>query len=259
MTPVPLNWVKGPEEIAMAAARHAAELLAHKPDAAIALPTGNTPVGLYRRLAELHAAGRFSCPQARFFNLDEFVGLSPEDPRSYGAFLWQHVFRPLNVAPGQVRLLRGTAPDLAAECRRFDQAIAQAGGLDLAILGLGSNGHIAFNEPGSDWNAATREVVLTEATRRGQSPSFAREADVPCRALTMGLRTLREARAILLLISGSGKAEAIAAMLRSKPDKNWPVTAILDHPNLTILADSALDPKRAAGAPQAHPGGPGAE
>ncbi len=251
--------MKGPEEIAMAAARHVGELVAHKPDAAIALPTGNTPVGLYRRLAERHAAGQFSCPQARFFNLDEFVGLSPEDPRSYGAFLWQHVFRPLSVTPGQVRLLRGTAPDLAAECRRFDQAIAQAGGLDLAILGLGSNGHIAFNEPGSDWNAATREVVLTEATRRGQSPSFGREADVPRRALTMGLRTLREARAILLLISGSGKAEAIAAMLRSKPDQNWPVTAILDHPMLTILADSALDPKLAAGMPQPLPGGPGAE
>jgi glucosamine-6-phosphate deaminase len=243
----------GPAEIALGAARHVVELLAHKPDAAIALPTGNTPIGLYRRLAELHEKGQFSCPQARFFNLDEFVGLSPEDPRSYGAFLWQHVFRPLNVKPSQVRLLNGAAPDLAAECRCFDQAIAQAGGLDLAILGLGSNGHIAFNEPRSDWNAVTREVVLTEATRRGQRSSFAREADVPRRALTMGLRTIREARAILLLISGSGKADAIAAMLRSKPDKDWPITAILDHPRLVIMADSALDPELAAGAPSVLP------
>ncbi|MGH6880183.1 glucosamine-6-phosphate deaminase [Hypericibacter sp.] len=242
----------------MAAARHVVALLAQKPDAAIALPTGNTPIGLYRRLAELHEKGQFSCPLARFFNLDEFIGLSPEDPQSYGAFLWRHVFRPLGVNPARLRLLDGTAPDLPAECRRFDQAIAQAGGLDLAILGLGSNGHIAFNEPGSDWNAVTREVVLTEDTRRGQQSSFAREADVPRRALTMGLRTLREARAILLLISGSGKAEAIAAMLRSKPDRNWPITAILDHPRLVILADRALDPARAAGAPSAPSGRGGA-
>ncbi|QEX24405.1 glucosamine-6-phosphate deaminase [Hypericibacter adhaerens] len=256
--PLPLNWLEGPGEIANAAAQHVATLIARKPDAAIALPTGSTPVGLYRRLAELQGKGRFSCPQARFFNLDEFIGLSLDDPRSYGAFLWQHVFRPLSVSPSQVQLLRGAAPDPAAECRRFDQAIAQAGGLDLAILGLGSNGHIAFNEPGSDWNAGTREVVLTEATRHGQRSVFGREADVPHRALTMGLRTLREARAILLLIAGSGKAAAVAAMLRSRPDKNWPVTAILDHPKLTILADRALDPARAAGAPPAFPGSPGA-
>src|SRR5260370_6501421 len=117
--------MEGPGEIAIAAARHVVELFAHKPDAVIALPTGNTPVGLYRRLAELHEKGQFSCPQACFFNLDEFVGLSPEDPPSYWAFLWPHVFRPLDVSPPQVPPLNRTATGLPAECPNFDPGIAQ--------------------------------------------------------------------------------------------------------------------------------------
>ncbi len=234
------------------AARHVTQLLERKPQAVIALASGNTPLGLYRRLVERHEAGRLFCSRARFFNLDEFVGKSLDDPRSYGAFLWRHLLRPLAVEADQVRLLRGEALDLAAECRRFDQAIAEAGGIDLAILGLGANGHIAFNEPGSDRDSVTREVVLAEATRRAQHGLFAEQRDVPRRGLTIGLRTIRAAKAILLLVSGSGKADAVAAMLRAKVDTNWPVTAILNHPRLAILIDNGLnletliDPSRAS-------------
>jgi glucosamine-6-phosphate deaminase len=247
-----LSWIDNSTQLADRAARYVADLLENKPDAAIALPTGSTPLGMYRRLTELHAARRFSCSRARFFNLDEFVGKSIDDPQSYGAFLWQHLFRPMAVELGQVRLLRGDAPDFAAECRAFDQAIAAVGGLDLAILGLGMNGHVAFNEPGCDWDAATHKITLTEATRRAQHSLFAKEANIPRHGLTMGLRTIRSAQAILLLVCGSGKNAAVAAMLRTTPDKNWPVTAILDHPNLTILADSALNPGRPMNERDAH-------
>jgi glucosamine-6-phosphate deaminase len=225
------------------AAQHVGQLLERRPDAAIALASGNTPLGLYRRLAALRQAGRLSCIQARFFNLDEFAGKSLDDPQSYGAFLWRHVFGPLAVDAGQIRLLHGNAPDLAAECRSFERAIGDAGGLDLAILGLGANGHLAFNEPGSDWDSVTREVVLAETTRRAQQGLFAQPGDVPRHGLTMGLRTIRAARALLLLVSGSGKSGALEAMLSAKPDANWPVTAILDHPRLTVLADNELNPE----------------
>lgn len=240
-----IDWTETSTELAEHAAAIIAALLEAKSDAAIALPTGNTPLGLYRHLAELQRAGRLSCDGARLFNLDEFTGKSKNDPRSYGAFLWQHLLQPLAIKPGQVRLLRGDAPDVEAECRHFDQAIAAAGGLDLAVLGLGSNGHVAFNEPGSDWDSITREVVLADTTRQAQHGLFDTDADVPRRGLTMGLRTIREARAILLLVSGSSKADALAAFLRGRPDKNWPVTALLGHPNLAIVADGRLNPNAA--------------
>jgi len=243
-----LDWTDSATELAEHAAGIVAALLERKPDAAIALPTGNTPLGLYRRLVDLQRGGRLSCSRAKFFNLDEFIGKSKDDPRSYGAFLWQHLFRPLAIEPAQVRLLRGDAPDLLAECRQFDQAIEAAGGLDLAILGLGANGHVAFNEPGSNWDSMTREVVLAAATRQAQYGLFDTDADVPRTGLTLGLRTIRESRAILLLVSGSSKADALAAFLRGNPDKNWPVTSLIGHPSLAIVADRRLNPDAAMAA-----------
>jgi glucosamine-6-phosphate deaminase len=239
VTRVQLNWMDDAAELAEHAAQHVAAVLKDKPDAVIALPTGNTPLGLYRRLRR---ADELSCDRARFFNLDEFVGKAPDDPDSYGAFLWKHVFHPLGISAMQVRLLRGDTPDPAAECRSFDGAIAAARGLDLAILGLGTNGHVAFNEPGSAWDSPTREVVLSDATRLAQRGLYANKEAVPQRGLTMGLREIRAARAILLLVSGHGKGTAFGAFLRGRPDLEWPVTALLDHPRLTVLASRDLHP-----------------
>jgi glucosamine-6-phosphate deaminase len=237
---VQLHLIENATEMAEVAASHLVKLVAARPTATIALPTGNTPLDLYHRLADLHREGNFSCNRATFVNLDEFVGKSPDDPQSYAAFLQRHVFQPLGVLPGQIRLLRGDAADAQAECRDFEAAIAAAGGIDLAILGLGANGHIAFNEPGSDWDSTTREIVLTPASRRGQLGLYASEAEVPPRGLTIGVKTIRAARAILLLVAGTNKAEALAALLRGKPDPHWPVTALLDHPDLTVLAEKKL-------------------
>lgn len=230
-------WLENSDALSEWAAHHVAALLVDKPEAVIAVPTGATPLGLYRRLVGLHDSGAFDGTRARFFNLDEFVGKSADDPRGYGHFLWQHLFRPLKIQPSQVRLLRGDAADTDAECLAFERAIEDVGGLDLAILGLGRNGHIAFNEPGSDWNAGTRLVALTEKTRAAQAVLYPDPAEVPAAGLTMGVATIKRAKAILLLVAGDGKDEAVAALLRGVPDKNWPVTALLDHPNVTVVAD----------------------
>lgn len=238
-----VTWVEDANTLAIRAAVYLADLVSAKPEAAIALPTGATPLGLYRQLVLARQAGGFDPHRAKFFNLDEFVGKSVADPQSYGGFLWRHLFEPLGIRADQVRLLHGAAADAQAECDDFEKTIAAAGGLDLAILGLGRNGHVAFNEPGSDWTAGTRCVALTEMTRTAQSTLYRDPAEVPLAGLTMGLPTIRQARAILLLVSGTGKSDAMRAVLRGRPDPLWPVTAILDHPNLTIIADRAVCPE----------------
>jgi glucosamine-6-phosphate deaminase len=234
-----LLWVNGHVELAEQAAARVAALFRRNPRAVVALPTGTTPRGMYERLSTLYRAGAFSCREGRFFNLDEFVGLAPNSPCSYAAYLWRHFFRRVDADPARVRTLHGDAPDLEAECRAYDQAIAAAGGIDLAILGLGRNGHVAFNEPGSDWQSTTHRVTLAESTRRAQRQQFPNGEAVPRQGLTMGLRTLCEARAILLLVAGAGKEAGLAALRAGRPDWNWPVTALLDHADLVVLADRA--------------------
>jgi glucosamine-6-phosphate deaminase len=236
---VKLLWMTGPSELADRAAERVAALLRDKAHAAVALPTGATPRGMYERLVALHRAGEFSCREARFFNLDEFLGLGPDDPSSYGAYLRRHFFQQVDADPARIRLLRGDAPDPDAECGAYDRAIDAAGGLDLAILGLGKNGHVAFNEPGGDWQSRTRRVVLSESTRSAQRPQFPRHEEVPRLGLTMGMRTIRAARAVLLLVAGAGKAEGLAALRAGRRDPLWPVTGLLGHDDLVVLADRA--------------------
>lgn len=235
-------WTENPERLASRAAEIVAELLKAKPDAAIALPTGSTPLGMYRALADLKAAGAFPCERAKFFNLDEFSGKSIGDPQSYAAFLWMHFFSPLGITSEQVRLLDGGATNLRQECEAFEAAIDAAGGLDLAILGLGRNGHVAFNEPGCDWQARTRQVRLTAETREAQRVLYDNPLDVPVEGLTMGIPTILSAKTILLLVSGDGKSTALRALMRGSPDPDHSVTAITGHPSLIVLVDEALRP-----------------
>jgi glucosamine-6-phosphate deaminase len=236
---VKLLWMSGAAELSDRAAVQVAALLRRKAAAAIALPTGRTPRGMYERLVALHRAGEFSCRDARFFNLDEFVGLGPNDPASYGTYLRRHFLNQVDADSSRIRLLRGDAADLDAECRDHDRAIHAAGGLDLAILGLGRNGHVAFNEPGSDWRSVTHRVVLSESTRSAQRQQFPSDEVVPREGLTMGMQTIRAARAILLLVAGVGKAAGLAALRAGRRDPSWPVTGLLDHVDLVVLADRA--------------------
>ena len=230
-----LEWLDGAAALARRAAAEVANLCRSRPDAVLALPTGGTPLGMYAELVRLHRAGEVSFRAARFFDLDEYAGLSADDENSYACYLRRNFLSQVDADPDRIRLLRGDAPDPLAECRAYDAAIAAAGGLDLAVLGLGVNGHVAFNEPGVDWSLGTHRVALAASTleRAGDWP-------VPTHGLTMGLGTLRQARAVLLLAAGEGKEAALAALLRGCSDPAWPDTALLDHPRLLVLADRAL-------------------
>lgn len=230
--------VATPAAFAAAAADWLGEQLRAAPAAVLALPTGNTPLPLYAELGARARRGALRVERARVFNLDEYCGVARSDPHSFAHYMQRHVIAPLALRPEQVRLLQGDAPDLALECRAYDAALAQAGGIDACVLGLGANGHIAFNEPGTPWGLRTHVSALSESTRAAQpgaSHAPGRGWKVPERGITMGIATLLEARCILLLIAGSGKAAAADALFRRVPDIQWPVTSLAAHPRLTVL------------------------
>ena len=233
-------WCNNPATLCMLAADRVGAVLARKPQAAIALPTGRTPMGLYALLCTRVAAGALSFARARLFNLDEFVGLAPDHPHSYGGLLHRQLLDRIDVSADRLRLLHGDAVDLDAECRSYDAALADADGLDLAILGLGANGHVAFNEPGTDPGGATHVVALSEATRAAQQQQTAAATPLPAHGLTMGIATLAAAREVLLLVAGDNKQQALAALLCGPVSPQWPVTYLRDHANLTVI--SALRP-----------------
>ncbi|MDQ0473662.1 glucosamine-6-phosphate deaminase [Labrys wisconsinensis] len=233
------HWYEDPAALAGHAADRIAALLHRKPDAAIALPTGQTPLMLYRELAQRHRTGALSLAAAHLFNLDEYLGLPGRHPMSYAAFLRDNLIDLVDADPARVHLLDGASADPAAACAAHDRAVEAAGGLDLAILGLGVNGHIAFNEPGCSWQTRGHVVDLAEATLARHREQTGR-GDLPKRGLTMGVATLREARSVLLLASGSGKRAAMAALLAGRGDPDWPVTSMLTHPDLLVLAEERL-------------------
>lgn len=222
-----------------AAATCVLESLKTKPDSVIALPTGRTPLGLYKYLVEsprIKAITR----EAFFFNLDDYVGVSENNPQSFAAFVKRHFLNPACVQPAKMRLLRADAPDLAAEAIAYDEAIADHHGIDLAILGLGANGHIAFNEPGAKWDKGTHITTLTSQTRQANAAYVLDGTAVPAHGITMGIKTIREARQVLLLVQGIAKRQALRVFLDGKPDPAWPVTSLCEHPNLTVVAEETL-------------------
>jgi glucosamine-6-phosphate deaminase len=166
---------------------------------------------------------------------------------SYARFLREHFLTPAGVPEEHIRLLRGDAVGIEAECREYEAAIAAAGGLDLAILGLGTNGHIGFNEPGSDWAAQTHVVRLSAETRATHVAQTKGKFAIPEYGITVGISTIVAAREILLLVAGDAKARALAAFRAGLPDPKWPVTALLTHPNLTVLAEAQLQSAAAEG------------
>jgi len=235
-----IEWTEGEDAFADRAAAHVADHFARKPALSVALPTGMTPVGLYRALLGRAAEGAVSLTAGHYFNLDEYVGVPQADSHSFAAFLHRHFLGQSGIPASQIRLLRGDAPDIQAEARAHDAAVAARGGLDLAILGLGANGHIAFNEPGAPWDGGTHVVPLTDETRAANAAYFADAFTVPEAGITMGIGMLRAARHILLLVSGAAKAQALEVFLAGRPDPAWPVTALCGHPSVTLIADSAL-------------------
>ena len=223
------------DDVGAAAADIIAQQIRRKPCSVLALPTGETPKAMYRALVDQARSGTLDLSQVRTFNLDEFIGVGAEDPRSYHAYMRERLFEPACLSGDQTDVPNGIAEDLDGECRRYEEAIRAVGGLDLAVVGIGVNGHIGFNEPGSSWDSLTRPVDLTETTQRVSG--YAGELT---RAITMGIATIMAARRIVLLALGNSKREILARALRAEVTETVPASILQRHADLTVLVDAAV-------------------
>jgi glucosamine-6-phosphate deaminase len=223
----------GADAVAQTAAELIANRLRARPRLRLLLPTGRTPLGVYAALRAHAARGELPSATATAFQLDEYRGLGRGDERSFAAYLEREL---AGVPFEAFHHLDGTAPDPAAECDRHQRALDEAP-VDLAVLGLGHDGHVAFDEPGSSLESGTRVVALHPQTRADAAEEFGGLEQVPTHALTVGLRTLLAARELLLLVTGAGKAEALRSMLTAPPGSGFPATLLRTHPRLTVICD----------------------
>lgn len=223
--------------------RRAADLIAAQlivdPASTLGLATGSTPIGLYADLVEDFQADRISFEQVTTFNLDEYRGLSPEHDQSYRYFMQKNLFDHVDIDPEATSVPDGANPDAQAACESYEQAISEAGGIDLQLLGLGHNGHIGFNEPCDHFPVRTHEVALTESTRRANARFFAGEDEVPTAAYTMGVGTVMAARRVLMIVTGADKADILHRAFCG-PVTPWVPASILQfHPDVTLICDEA--------------------
>ncbi len=225
--------------LAIAASQFIAGRLLRRPNLVLGLATGGTVIDLYSELVRRYKAGEIDFNHVTTFNLDEYVGLPPYHPQSYQTFMFKHLFSHINIPRSHIHLLNGMAQDTKRECRDYETAIAATGGIDLQILGIGRNGHIAFNEPGAKRNSRTRKVRLSDDTiaANGDGRFFKNSNVVPHEALSMGIETIMEAREILLLATGSGKSLAIKRALQEPPSDDLPASFLQTHPACTFILD----------------------
>jgi len=224
--------------LARTLAERIASTVGENPRQVLGLATGRTPVRLYHELGALHARGRADFSHVTTFNLDEFWGLPPSDPGSYRTFMTEHLFRRTGIRPEQVNFLNGSAPDADAECARYDDAIAGAGGIDLQILGIGTNGHIGLNEPGRDLASRTHRVALKASTRRSNAALFGGDVDrVPKEALSMGMGSILRARRLVLIATGKSKAKCVERLVHGPITTKLPASFLQLHGAVEILLD----------------------
>jgi glucosamine-6-phosphate deaminase len=228
-----------PETVASFTATEIRRQIDSNSHSVLGLATGGTPVGVYRRLIELHRHEGLSFRHITSFNLDEYIGLAGDHPQSYRSFMKEHLFQHIDIRPEHTHLPCGVASDLLEECRGYEAQIERAGGIDLQLLGVGSDGHIAFNEPGSSLASRTRVKTLTEQTRRDNSRFFDSPEQVPTSAITMGIGTILDATRILLIATGATKAEAVQATVEGPITSRTPASALQLHANVTIVVDDA--------------------
>lgn len=231
------------EEMSKAGAQIVAELLRKKPNCVLGFATGSTPLGLYKELIRLYRHEGLDFSKVTTFNLDEYVGLPPEHDQSYHYFMWENLFKHINVDRRFVHIPMGMAQNIEAHCEWYETQIEQAGGLDLQILGIGANGHIAFNEPGSSLGSRTRIKTLTGTTREANARFFKNPNEVPKYAITMGVGTIMDAKHVLLLANGAAKAEAIVATCEGPITALWPATIVQMHRQATVIVDQAAAAK----------------
>ena len=229
--------------------RWAAEYVAAKINAAkptpekpfkLGCPTGSSPLGLYKHLIKMNQAGKVSFQNVITFNMDEYVGLPEEHPESYHSFMWTNFFSHIDIKKENVHILNGNAPDLEAECAQYEAAIQAAGGIDLFMGGIGPDGHIAFNEPGSSLTSRTRVKTLTTDTIIANSRFFENDINkVPKTALTVGVGTVMDSREVMILANGHGKARALAHAIEGAVSQMWTVSVLQMHPKGIIVCDDA--------------------
>ncbi len=230
--------VRDYHEMSSIAAKIIIEKVQSKPDAKLGLATGGTPIGLYKELIQDYRSNGTSYERVCTYNLDEYVEIDPEDSNSYRYFMEQHLFAHINVPESQIHIPDGTAEDLEAECERYDVELNRGDGVDIQILGIGSNGHIGFNEPDTSFASHTHIVKLAETTRKANARFFQRLEDVPTHAITMGIASILKAKQIILLVSGVDKAEVMKQLLTTdEVNEQLPASALKNHHNVTILAD----------------------
>jgi glucosamine-6-phosphate deaminase len=230
--------VRTPEEAAPIVADAYTKLLTAKPGAVLGLATGSTPLGVYKELIRRHREEGLSFAQAQAFNLDEYVGLPAGHPELYRTFIEREFTGQVDFAPGAVHGPDGLADDLVKAAADYDQAIKDAGGIDIQILGIGADGHLAFNMPGSSLVSRTRLKTLTSKTRQDNARFFGGDIDqVPKHCLTQGLGTIMECRHAIMLGFGKGKAQAVAECVEGGVSAHWPASILQMHPHATVVVD----------------------
>jgi len=225
------------EEVCQAASELYVQQLKEKPGTVFGFATGSTPVGLYNELAKKYKAGEICFSKARSFNLDEYYPMKKDHPQSYDYFMRENLFDKINLS--QFSLPSGEAPDPKAECKRYDEEIAKAGGIDLMLLGIGHNGHIGFNEPSVAYSMGTYLTKLTQSSIDANSRFFGPDEVQPTQALTMGIGEIFFSKKIILIITGEGKAPIAKKLFDGMIHTDVPASFVLLHPNVTVFMDKA--------------------
>ena len=226
-------------ELSKVAAKEMAEVIKHNNKSILGLATGGSPVGMYKELINMNKNGEIDFSNITTVNLDEYIGLSGEHPQSYRYFMNENLFNHINIDKNKTYVPNGLAKDIEKECTSYDNKIEELGGIDVQLLGVGNNGHIAFNEPSETLLARTHLTDLKEDTIEANSRFFDSIDEVPKKAITMGLGQIMKAKKIILIASGEGKAEVVKAMVSGKISTDIPVTMLQTHRDVTVIVDKA--------------------
>jgi len=237
--PIEVSIQKSYDELSKRAAEIIADAIKNKPNLVLGLATGGTPVGCYRELVRMHREEGLDFSRVVTFNLDEYIGLSPTHPQSYRYFMNEKLFNHVNIKRENTHVPNGLSDDFQKTCKEFEDAIKKSGGIDLQLLGIGSNGHIAFNEPSSPFDSRTRVVNVSEQTIKDNARFYKSIDEVPRQAISMGTGTIMKAKKIILLASGAGKADAVAKSVNGPMTEEVPASNLQTHPNCIFIIDEA--------------------
>lgn len=229
--------VENYEEMSSRAAEILEQQVSENPHAVLGLATGSTPLGLYARMIEGHEQRGISYKHVQTFNLDEYLGINKNHPNSYRMFMLENLFKHLDISVSHTYIPNGQAHSVEEECRRYEALLDRIGPIDLQILGMGTNGHIGFNEPGTAEDSLTHCIELDESTRKNNARFFESLEEVPTHAITMGIASIMKSKKILLLVSGSEKAQAVKTLLEKKVSEEFPASFLWKHADVTLIAD----------------------